>query len=36
MERGDVLQFEGDIAHGPTKLVKLPISFLSITVYPGT
>jgi transcriptional regulator with XRE-family HTH domain len=36
MERGDVLQFEGDIAHGPTKLIKLPISFLSITVYPGT
>ncbi len=34
MERGDVLQFEGDIAHGPTRLVKLPISFLSITVYP--
>jgi len=35
MERGDVLQFEGDIAHGPTRLVKLPISFLSVTVYPG-
>jgi transcriptional regulator with XRE-family HTH domain len=35
MERGDVLQFEGDIAHGPTQLVKLPISFLSVTVYPG-
>jgi len=33
MERGDVLQFEGDIAHGPTQLVKLPISFLSVTVY---
>ncbi|HEX3427028.1 MAG TPA: XRE family transcriptional regulator [Acidimicrobiales bacterium] len=36
MERGDVLQFEGDIAHGPTKLIKLPISFLSVTVYPGS
>jgi len=35
MERGDVLQFEGDIAHGPTRLLKLPISFLSITVYPA-
>ena len=35
MEPGDALQFEGDIAHGPTRLVRLPISFLSITVYPG-
>jgi len=35
MEPGDALQFEGDIAHGPTQLVRLPISFLSITVYPG-
>lgn len=33
MERGDTLQFEGDIPHGPTKLVKLPIRFLSITIY---
>jgi hypothetical protein len=35
MEPGDALQFEGDIAHGPTKLLTLPISFLSVTVYPG-
>jgi transcriptional regulator with XRE-family HTH domain len=35
MERGDTLQFEGDIPHGPTKLVKLPIRFLSITIYNG-
>ena len=33
MEKGDTLQFEGDIPHGPTKLVKLPIRFLSVTVY---
>jgi DNA-binding XRE family transcriptional regulator len=33
MEKGDTLQFEGDIPHGPTKLVKLPIRFLSITIY---
>jgi transcriptional regulator with XRE-family HTH domain len=33
MERGDTLQFEGDIPHGPIKLVKLPIRFLSITFY---
>jgi DNA-binding XRE family transcriptional regulator len=33
MEPGDTLQFEGDIAHGPTELVTLPIRFLSITSY---
>jgi transcriptional regulator with XRE-family HTH domain len=35
MERGDTLQFEGDIPHGPTQLIKLPIRFLSITIYAG-
>jgi DNA-binding XRE family transcriptional regulator len=35
MEKGDTLQFEGDIPHGPTKLVKLPIRFLSVTIYGG-
>jgi transcriptional regulator with XRE-family HTH domain len=35
MERGDTLQFEGDIPHGPTMLIKLPIRFLSITIYNG-
>jgi transcriptional regulator with XRE-family HTH domain len=35
MERGDTLQFEGDIPHGPTILIKLPIRFLSITIYGG-
>jgi transcriptional regulator with XRE-family HTH domain len=33
MEPGDTLQFEGDIPHGPTVLVKLPIRFLSFTIY---
>jgi transcriptional regulator with XRE-family HTH domain len=33
MEPGDTLQFEGEIAHGPTDLIKLPIHFLSITVF---
>jgi transcriptional regulator with XRE-family HTH domain len=33
MEPGDALQFEGEIAHGPTELVTLPIRFLSITSY---
>ena len=35
MEPGDTMQFEGDIPHGPTMLVKLPIQFLSITIYSG-
>ncbi len=35
MERGDTLQFEGEIPHGPTMLVKLPIRFLSFTIYGG-
>ena len=35
MEPGDTLQFEGDIPHGPTLLVTLPIRFLSITFYDG-
>lgn len=33
LEPGDTLQFEGDIPHGPTMLIKLPIRFLSITFY---
>jgi hypothetical protein len=33
LEPGDTLQFEGDIPHGPSMLVKLPIRFLSITIY---
>jgi DNA-binding XRE family transcriptional regulator len=35
MEKGDTLQFEGDIPHGPTRLIKLPIRFLSVTIYGG-
>jgi transcriptional regulator with XRE-family HTH domain len=30
LEPGDSLQFIGEVAHGPTKLVSLPITFLSI------
>jgi transcriptional regulator with XRE-family HTH domain len=33
MEPGDTLQFEGEIPHGPTGLIKIPIRFLSFTVY---
>jgi DNA-binding XRE family transcriptional regulator/quercetin dioxygenase-like cupin family protein len=30
---GDALQFDGEGAHGPEELVKLPIRFLSVTAY---
>jgi DNA-binding XRE family transcriptional regulator len=33
LEPGDSLTFRGDIPHGPEKLVKLPINFLSIIIY---
>ena len=32
---GNSLFFEGSTAHGPAKLVKLPIRFLSIMIEPG-
>lgn len=34
LEPGDSLSFQGDIPHGPEKLTRCPIKFLSITVYP--
>lgn len=36
LEPGDSLTFRGDIPHGPGKLVRCPIRFLSITIYPAT
>jgi len=30
---GDTLSFRGEIAHGPEKLIKLPIRMLSIIIY---
>lgn len=33
---GDSLTFEGDIPHGPEKLIQCPISFLSVLMYPNT
>ncbi|MGH9303142.1 MAG: helix-turn-helix domain-containing protein [Acidimicrobiales bacterium] len=30
---GDALQFQGEVVHGPTELVKLPIQFLSVIAY---
>ena len=34
LEPGDSLTFQGEVAHGPEKLVKFPIKFLSFIVYP--
>ncbi len=31
---GDALTFEGDIPHGPEKLIQCPIRFLSVIMYP--
>jgi transcriptional regulator with XRE-family HTH domain len=33
MRAGDTLTFRGDVAHGPEKLVKVPIRMLSIIIY---
>jgi len=30
---GDALQFSGEVVHGPTELVELPIQFLSVIAY---
>ena len=32
---GDALTFEGDISHGPEKLIKCPIRFLTVLMYPN-
>src|SRR5579871_137348 len=33
MKPGDTLTFRGDVAHGPERLVKVPIRMLSIIIY---
>lgn len=33
LEPGDSLTFAGQVPHGPERLIKLPIRFLSITLY---
>lgn len=33
MEPGDALTFRGDIAHGPERLIEVPIKMLSIIIY---
>jgi transcriptional regulator with XRE-family HTH domain len=32
---GDALTFEADIPHGPEKLIKCPIRFLAVLMYPN-
>jgi len=31
---GDALTFAGDVPHGPERLIKCPIRFLSTIIYP--
>ena len=33
LKHGDSLQFHGHVTHGPTKLLRLPVRFLSIKAY---
>lgn len=33
LEAGDALQFDGDVPHGPRRLIALPTQFLSIKAY---
>jgi transcriptional regulator with XRE-family HTH domain len=35
LKEGDSLSFRGDIAHGPERLIKIPIRMLSIIIYAG-
>jgi transcriptional regulator with XRE-family HTH domain len=34
LEPGDALSFQGEVPHGPENLLKWPIQFLSVIVYP--
>lgn len=33
MRPGDALQFDGEVPHGPVRLARLPVRFLSVTAY---
>lgn len=33
---GDTMQLHGEVAHGPTRLVEVPVVFISLKVYPAT
>jgi len=30
---GDSLQFDGEVPHGPVRLTRLPVRFISVTAY---
>lgn len=34
LEPGDALTFQGEVPHGPEQLLKCPIKFLSVIIYP--
>ncbi|MGI9606218.1 MAG: helix-turn-helix domain-containing protein [Acidimicrobiales bacterium] len=34
LKKGDTMQLHGEVAHGPTELVELPVQFLSLKVHP--
>jgi transcriptional regulator with XRE-family HTH domain len=36
LEPGDTLTFEGEITHGPERLLNKPVRFLSLIIYGGT
>ena len=35
LEAGDTMQFQGEVAHGPTALAEIPVRFVSLKVYPS-
>ena len=35
LEPGDTLTFEGEITHGPERLLNKPVRFLSLIIYGG-
>jgi len=35
LETGDTIQIHGEVAHGPVRLVDLPVRFLSVKVFPA-
>jgi quercetin dioxygenase-like cupin family protein len=36
LEAGDALQFDGEVPHGPRRLISLPTQFLSIKAYASS
>jgi len=35
LETGDTIQIHGEVAHGPVRLVDLPVRFVSVKVFPA-